>query len=244
VTLVTMRAMKKMKFASFLAAALLSAVSVSHADLAGFTNHNLGGTTASWDIYYGPNYLPVFTFSTGTVGNPIVNSPGELDLVANVTSWQPGPPIPANGQATGPIDSNGSTIPGNREQFYTFFGSIAWNVAGLNTTAMDTFTFQVGIESGSGGSLTNMTLNGIAPSSTGFDSGSGIGFWTWTGLGIAADSNFSLYWNTGNHIGLDAFQIQSDAILTAVPEPSVTAFGIGASVLALALLGRRKRSRN
>lgn len=199
------------------AAALLFPTRVS-ATLLDFTDYELGGTTASWDIFYGANYLPVFTFDTGTVGNPIINSLEPLTLRATVTTWMAGPPAPHRQQATGPI-GNDNQIPGDREQFYTFFGNVNWDITETWDASWNTFVFQARVATGSNTSMASVLFNGLAPTQSGFDTVTGVGTWRWDGLSLADDSTYALTWNTGTHTGLDAFQIQAGVI----PEPSTWA---------------------
>lgn len=200
------------------------------ATLADFADFQLGGVTASWDIFYGSNYLPVFQFQTGTAGNPIINSPEELTLRATVTTWQAGPPMPSNQQASGPIGSD-SSVPGNREQFYTFFaGNINWDITGEASATLNSVVFQARILTGSNTSISNLAFNNISPTAMAFDSGTGVGTWQWTGLTLSSGDAYSFTWNTGTHTGFDAFQIQTGV----VPEPTTWALLLIAGAAALA----------
>jgi len=227
---------KRFKLSAILAAALMASATISQAVLTGFTDYALGGTTASWDIFYGSNYQPVFNFPTGTAGNPILNSTEELNLNVVVNSYIPGPPTPSRKQATGPIDTDGSTIPGNRDQFYTFFSDVAtWSILGYATGAMDTLIFQIAEIDVSALSMTNVMLNGSAVTPT-FNDTTDVGTFTWSGLGLSSGDSFNITWNTNTHQSYDAFQIQTDVVV--VPEP--TAAGLLVASLGVWLIRRRQ----
>lgn len=202
----------------------------AEATLANFTDYGLSSVKASWDIFYGANYLSVFEFESGTVGNPILNSVDPLELRATVTTWMPGPPGPSTQQATGPIGQGGlmAGVPGDREEFYTFFaGNINWDISGTVPVTWETFVLQMNVSTGSGSPVTNVQFNGTAATSSSFDSLTGYGVWEWSGLSLSGGDSFSVTWNTGTHTGFDAFQIQAGV----VPEPGVWA------LLAVAVLG-------
>ncbi|GAB4173252.1 MAG: hypothetical protein Fur0032_12850 [Terrimicrobiaceae bacterium] len=214
---------------------IMGLVPQAGATLTNFTDYGLSSVKASWDIFYGANYLPVFEFEAGTAGNPILNYVDPLELRATVTTWMPGPPSPATQQATGPIGSGGlmAGVPGDREQFYTFFaGNIDWDITGTVPEAWETFVFQMNVSAGSGSSVTNVRLNGAEATSSSFDSGTGYGVWQWSGVGLGVGDSFSVTWNTGTHTGFDAFQIQAGV----VPEPGVWAM---IAIAGLGLVGKR-----
>lgn len=222
------------KLALSIATALVASAGLSQAVLTNFTDFNYGGNTASWDIFYGANYLPTFTFATGTVGNP-----SDTAQAINLVAVNPGYVAGNFGTyATGPLDSNGSTIPGNRELFYTFFANpVKFTITGLVTgTELDNIAFQALVGIGSNGSITNVSLNNVAAATSGITSG--VNFWTWNDLNLTQGSRFTLTFETNvQHIAFDAFQIQTDT--TVVPEPSTYALIVIG--LALVLVRFRKR---
>ena len=218
------------------ATALGSTLVSSQATLLNFDDHALGGTTASWDIFYGGNYLPSFSYQTGTTGNPILDSPSNLTLNMQVVGFKPSFPSP--NYATGPLDSDGGTVPGNHEEFYTFFSSNgAWSINMTTLGEVDHIVFQIQEIDVDASALSAVFLNGIAGSMT-FDTSTDVSTWEWTGLNLDAGSNVSLTWTTGQHASFDAFQLQVDA--QAVPEPTVAAL----MVCSAAALVLRRRVRN
>ncbi len=219
---------------SITAAVLGATLASSQAALTNFYNYDLGGATASWDIFAGANYLPAFSFSTADAGNSISGYAGNLTL--NVVN--PGH-IPGNfpSYASGPIGSD-SVVPGDRQTFYTFFAGLTnWSITGIAGAATSSVVFQVQDAGGAGG-MNNMTLNGIAaqvyanPSTL-------VTTYTWSGLDLDAGDSYSLTWTNNNaHSAFDAFQLQTGN--GAVPEPSAFLMA-GASVLGF--ISRRKRNR-
>lgn len=194
-------------------------ITSAHASLSGFTDFEYGGTTASWDIFYGPNRVKNFIFDTGTVGNPD-NSPSPFYLKAEVPGWVVNDPFT---KASGPTDTDGATIPGNRDLFYTFMAeTVKFTLTGYVTGAvMDNFSFQSLLASGSGGGITNVLLNGFSADFEDVNEND-VNFWTWSELNLIQGSAFTLTFETDTqHSALDAFQIQTDT--QAVPEPSTYA---------------------
>lgn len=215
------------------------------ATLTDFTDFGYGGLKASWDIFGGPNFLPVFTYATGTPGNPMINTLSPLTLRATVTTWTPGPPQPQNQQAIGPTGSN-FEAPGDRELFYTYFGNVNWDISGTTGGLWPGAVLQVKIiPSGNpfdpndptfvnvNTALQNVRLNGVAPTATNYDLTTSVGTWTWEGLNIASGSNYAFTWTTGTHVAIDAVQLQ------VIPEPGT--LGLLALAAGSLLVLRRKR---
>ncbi len=200
------------------AASLVATPRCAEAVLTDFTDYGLSSINASWDIFYGANYLPVFSFASGTAGNPILNTLDTVSLRATVTTWTAGPPMPSNQQATGPIGTD-NMIPGDREQFYTFFGNVAWDITDTTDALWNSFVFQAKVSTGSNTSLSNVLFNGLTATSSSFNETTSVGTWRWDSLNLASGSNYALTWATGTHTGIDAYQIQAGVI----PEPSVYA---------------------
>jgi len=222
--------MKKSLLGSLFTAAVLCTSSLSHAALTNFTDYNLGGTTASWDIFYGPNYEPVFNFTTGTPSNPLDSDyDEEFTLTASVT-----------GTATGPAGPT-PPAPGNREYFYTFFATSVkftiWGMVGEGET-LDNFALQILQASGGQGGISNIQFNGAYADVSGVN-GSSVQYWTWGDLGLQAGESFKISFEMNTeHSNLDAVQIQMDA--QAIPEPSTSLLlGIGT---AFALWNTRRRA--
>lgn len=236
---------------SLICIGLLSSTMLSQATLVNFTDYGLGGTTASWDIYAGDNYLQEFTYSTGDSGNSISGYTGNLDLKATVNSWQAGPPNPANTQATGPIGSDGSggigggggSIPGDREFFYTFYGSppgtpMGYSITGTLASDADTIVFQFQNATGSNGGLSNMTFNSISAAGS-TNTGTLVTTWEWTGLNLSMGDTFTFAWQSlADHSVFDAFQIQ----MGTIPEPNSAAL-VGISLLFATLYKKSRYSK-
>ncbi len=217
-------------------AALSLTTGSAQASLAGFTDFGYtGGTTASWDIFYGPNRVKNFSFETGTAGNPDDSAKPFL-LNANVPGWVSNVPF---SKATGPIDTDGITIPGNRELFYTFFATtVKFTIYGLVTgTEMDDFAFQTLVAPGSGGAITNVQLNGMDAEVEDVNEND-VNYWTWSSLNLAQGSTFQLTFEANTiHSAFDAFQIQTST--EAIPEPST--YALMALGLIVVLYRARKR---
>jgi len=220
------------KFTIILGALAASALSSQAASI-NFTNYNLGGVTASWDVFAGGNRLPSWSFSTADAGNSIQGYAGDLALVATVPGYTAGNFM---SYSTGPIDSDGSTIPGDRQMFYTLFGAVNWTVSAVAQEAMTTVVLQVQNYAGSAGGVSNMTLNGIT--ATGTTDAALVTTYAWEGLNIAAGDALNVAWSTATaHSVFDGFQLQTGT--GAIPEPSALLL-VGGSVLGMAF--RRKRT--
>jgi len=228
-----MKKLKRLIVGAVSCVALLQlSASRCEATLVHFTDYNLGGVSGSWDIFYGVNYLPVFEFETGTIGNPMLGSPSELVLRATVTTWVAGPPAPFRQQATGPLGSD-SAIPGDRESFYTFFaGNINWDISGTAAAAWDTVILQARIDGNSNSSMTNIRFNSLAAATTSFDVGTSVGTWRWNGLSVSLGDAYGFTWQSATHAGFDAFQVQMGVV--PVPEPATWALlGLGVAIMML-----------
>ena len=219
---------------SITVAALGAAVASSQAALTNFTGYGLSGTTASWDVFAGANYLQAFSFSTVDTGNSITGYTGDLTLNATIPGWVSSSMFT---KATGPTGSDGSTIPGNRELFYTFFASqVNWGISGAVEENTATVVLQFQNTSGSAGGLSNMTLNGI-PAIGSTDPTTLVTTYSWSDLDLETGDAFALAWtNNSQHSAFDAFQLQTGN--GAVPEPSALVL---AGISMLGLTARRKR---
>lgn len=212
----------------------------SQASLINFQDFSLGGVTASWDTFYGPNYQQTFNFVTTGAGNSVSGTTENFMIRAFNPGHIPGPPSPANGQATGPIDTDGATRPGNRDLFYTFFATTVkfslHGTVGVGQTLSD-FVFQAHVAAGSAGGISNILLNNVEADDSGVSGVGNVGFWEWDTLNLVEGDHFTLTWETTTqHSALDSFQIQTDA--GVVPEPSTYAL-LGLGLLTLVVLKRR-----
>lgn len=155
------------------------------------------------------------------------------------------PSFPGANYATGPLGSDGGSVgdAGDREQFYTFMSSNgAWSMNMAAVQDVSQVIFQVQEISDEQDPLETSVipaifLNGIAGTLS-FDTDTFVSTWTWTGLDVDAGSGLSLTWNTGQHQGFEAFQLQTDG--QVIPEPTAAAL-VACSGLALIL---RRRTRN
>jgi len=231
----------KLSTGLLLAGAWAGLTSSLHADLSNFTDYQLGGVSASFDIWYGDNYLQQFSYDSGTAGNPLLGSQSTITLIADVPNWvDSGPASPAApqfGNATGPIGSGGlqAGVPGNREQFYTLWGNpVDFSIAGATETPWETVALQL-----NGSAISNPLLNGLAPTSFTYDEDSEYGVAMWQGLGYAQGTNYSLNWSAGGqHHAYDALQLQAGP--QAIPEPATIALVLlGAAVFTFYRLRRR-----
>lgn len=218
------------KFTIILGAIAASAVS-SQAAVTNFIDHNLGGITATWDIFAGANRIPSWMFSTVDSGNSIEGYHSDLNLSATVPGYVAGSSMT---QATGPIDSDGSTPGGDRQLFYTFFGAVSWNVSATAEEATDTVILLIQNVQGSAGSTSNVTLNGVT--ATGTTDANRVTTYRWDNLSISSGDAINLTWATNTpHSVFDAFQLQTGTI----PEPSGMVLA-GVSLLGLAARRSRK----
>lgn len=237
--------MKKSLLGSLFTAAVLCTSSLSHASLDGFDDYDLGGTTASWDIFYGIKYQPNYSFETGTAGNAVVNGLGENfilgvsvnSFIPGVTPWQHNP---ANGVATGPIEPI-SGNPNSGEKFYTYNAtSVTFTIYGMvgEGETLDVFVFQVFQDAAGAGGLSNVKFNNSSTLNTSVN-GNGVQYWIWSGLGLQENTSFQLTFELNTqHSNIEALQIQMDA--QAVPEPSTwMLIGLGS---ALVLWNTRRRA--
>jgi len=224
---------------SLFAALMVAGAGISHATLTDFVDYDLGGYTSSWDTFSSGNYLKNFSYQTGTSGTPST-SEAPMTLNATVPGWAAGG---FSTWATGPLDSNGSTVGGNQDLFYTFFASsVLWNIGGTvnSDEPLTEFVFQAKVASGSAGGLTNVLLNGVSESSSDFDAATNVYTWTWTDLNYSKGAFYNLTWDTDTqHSVIDSYQVQADA--QAVPEP--TTWALMALALGAVLWMKRGRVR-
>ena len=225
--------MKKSLLGSLFTAAVLCTSGLSHATLDGFDDYELGGTTASWDIFYGPSYQTTFNFTTGSAGNPLDS---EYDENFTLTASKTG------GVATGPSGTSmGEPPPGNRDMFYTLFATnvtfTIWGMVGEGET-LNNFVLQISQIPGAPAGLQNVKFNGLSTVNFGANV-NGVNYWGWSGLGLQAGQSFKISFDLpDNHNNIDAVQIQMDA--QSIPEPSTwMLIGLGS---AFALWSTRRRA--
>lgn len=218
----------RQKTAVFLAMGLLSIN--AFATPSGLTNYAVSpGSISLWDVFPGANYQPGYTFVA--IGEP---------LSLNVTNA---------GTASGPVDADGGTVPGNRDQYYTFFATSAFNIADTADTNLQTVVLQAKYQPGGGGGLLNVLFNGSTASSVvtglaftdpGTDYQRQITTWTWENINVSQGQAINLAWEMGVHSTFDAVQLD----LVAVPEPGTLAFlAVGTAAL-LGLARRRSRAQH
>lgn len=207
----------KKRFAFAVGLACLMVPAALRADLANFADYELGGVSASWDIFYGDNYLPEFSFDGGTAGNPLLGASSAVTLTAEVPNWVAASAAPQFGAATGPIGTGdqGAEIPGNREQFYTLWGApVNFSIQGTTGEVWDSVVFQF-----NGSGILSPEFNGVSPTTSDYDSVSEFGLYVWEEIGLGAGQPFDLSWSAGGqHHAYDAFQLQAGP--NPIPEPT------------------------
>jgi len=192
---------------SLMIAAVAGIVGSGHATTYGLEEYgNTPGSMISlWDVLPGANYQSSYSFAA--VGDALT-----LDAINT-------------GTVTGPVDADGGTVPGDHDQYYTFFGTTAFSIAGNALADTTTIYLQAKYQTGGEESFLNVLFNGLAPTSEivgtafmdpGTDYDRQISTWVWEGVDLSAGDAFEVSWSMGTHSVFDAVQLD----LVAVPEGS------------------------
>jgi len=213
----------KTKIFALLASALLVPSTLSWATINGLPD-TTGTSFSTWDTFTsgaftgaaaGASDTGLFSATLDSASGGQVLNPARLYSGAPTTFAPTAFNLTLNGTAAGPITTLSLIMK------FTSPGSVA---------ASDFFNIAL---TGVGAANTQLFLGSITEGANTFN----IFQWTWTGLNIAASSNFAITAiSTVDHASLDTIRLSDTA---AVPEPS-SALLIGLALASATILRRRK----
>ena len=221
-----------MKKHALIASALLALVSPTWATTVGYDTAPLGNR-ASAEI----GYSLWDSFTNGITFAGAVPTAGDISLTLTQS-------------ATGVGGGFGPLAP-DQDYFYTSTKATNWTISG-SAASIDIYSvvLQIKLSSPFDGSpiagFFSPTLDGVGTTApvvvaSGIAGASGtysVLKWTWTGLNIPGGTNLNINFSSANgkHVAIDGFAVD----VAPVPEPSTYAIGIGALLIGVIIMRRRR----